>query len=102
MPATVGHDGRVRRDLPVPAPVLVLGAVFSVQSGAAIATRLFDDVGPGGTVFLRLALSAILLSAVARPRLGGHPPQELRLALLFGLVLAAMNGTFYAAIDRIP
>ncbi len=86
----------------VPAPLLVLGAVASVQSGAAVATRLFPDVGPGGTVLLRLGLSAALLLAVARPRLGGRRRQDLGLAVAFGLVLAGMNATFYEALDRIP
>ena len=57
------------------APGLVLGAVASVQSGAAVATRLFPDVGPGGTVLLRLALSAALLLALFRPSVRGRKNQ---------------------------
>ena len=86
----------------VPAPLLVLGAIGSVQSGAAIATRLFPTVGPGGTVLLRLGLSALLVLAIARPRLRGRTRSDLGLAVAFGLVLAGMNATFYAALDRIP
>jgi inner membrane transporter RhtA len=86
----------------VPAPLLVLGAVASVQSGAAVATRLFPAVGPGGTVLLRLGLSALLLLAVARPRLRGRRHGDLGLAVAFGVVLAGMNATFYEALDRIP
>ena len=37
--------------------VLVLGAVASVQFGAALAVTLFDEVGPGGTVLLRLGFA---------------------------------------------
>lgn len=85
----------------VPAPVLVIGAVVSVQSGAAIATKLFPDAGPGGTVLLRLALSALLLLAVAHPRIRGRTPRELGLAIAFGCVLAAMNLTFYESLSRI-
>lgn len=86
----------------VPAPVLVLGAVASVQCGAAIATRLFPQAGPGGTVLLRLGLSAVALLAVARPRLGGRRAGHLAVAVAFGLVLAGMNATFYESLDRIP
>jgi inner membrane transporter RhtA len=82
--------------------VLVLGGVFSVQLGAAIATTLFDEVGPTGTVFLRVAISALLLWAIWRPRVRGHSPAALRAVVLFGVALAAMNLSFYEALDRIP
>src|ERR1051325_10724301 len=62
----------------LPAPGLVIIGIASVQVGAAFATKLFKDLGPGGTVFLRVLFAA-----------------------LFGLVLAFMNFTFYEALDRI-
>jgi inner membrane transporter RhtA len=86
----------------VPAPVLVVGAIASVQSGAAVATRLFPAVGPGGAVFLRLVLSAVLVLALTRPRLKGVPRRDLVLVVGFGLVLAVMNCLFYLSIARIP
>lgn len=86
----------------VPAPMLVLGGVASVQSGAAIATKLFPQAGPGGTVFLRLFLSALMLLAIARPKALRQPRKHLGLALAFGLALAAMNASFYEALSRIP
>jgi inner membrane transporter RhtA len=86
----------------VPAPVLVLGAIASVQIGAAIATKLFAAVGPGGAVFLRLVISAILVCALVRPRIRGIARRDLALVIGFGLVLAAMNALFYASLDRIP
>jgi inner membrane transporter RhtA len=94
MGAAAGRTG-------VPAPVLVLGAIVSVQSGAAIATRLFPTVGPGGAVLLRIGLAAVVLLAVARPRIRAGR-RDLALAVLFGLALAGMNATFYAALDRVP
>lgn len=86
----------------VPAPVLVVGAIASVQSGAAVATRLFPTVGPGGAVFLRLAISAVLVGALSRPRLRGVPRPDLALVVGFGLVLATMNCLFYLSLARIP
>ena len=44
-------------------------AIVSVQSGAAVATELFDEVGPVGTVMLRLVFAAIVLVAIWRPAL---------------------------------
>jgi inner membrane transporter RhtA len=80
----------------------VLGGIASVQIGAAIATKLFDRIGPGGAVLLRLVAATIVLLVIWRPRVGGRTRRELGLAIAFGLVLAAMNLTFYSAIDRIP
>ncbi len=85
-----------------PSGVLVVGAIASVQFGAAIATTLFDRLGPGGTVLLRLAFGSLVLLAVWRPRLAGRTRRELLLAAAFGLVLGAMNVTFYGALRRIP
>jgi inner membrane transporter RhtA len=81
---------------------MVIGAIASLQLGAAIATRLFDELGPAGAVLLRTGFAAIILLAVwgpRRPRRVGEPPRD---AILLGLVLAAMNLSFYAALDRIP
>jgi inner membrane transporter RhtA len=80
----------------------VLGAIASVQSGAAVATRLFPDVGPGGTVFLRLSISALLLLAFYRPHVRGRTRDELILGVAYGVALGAMNATFYEALSRIP
>jgi inner membrane transporter RhtA len=77
---------------------LVLAATVSPQVGAAFAVTLFDELGPAGAVFLRLAFAAIVLWAVWRPRLAG----DLRLAAAFGVALGLMNWSFYEAIDRIP
>ena len=86
---------------PVHPVALVLAGVTSIQFGAAIAATLFDDLGPAGTSALRLGFAAVVLAVVWRPRLSDHRPEHLRLALLFGLVLGAMNLTFYEALDRI-
>jgi inner membrane transporter RhtA len=77
---------------------LVLVAAVSPQLGAAFAVTLFDELGPAGAAFLRLAFAAIVLWAVWRPRLAG----DLRLAGAFGVALGLMNWSFYEAIDRIP
>jgi hypothetical protein len=56
---------------PVPA---ILGAIVSVQGGAALAKGLLSPAGPIGTVGLRVVLSAIMLMAVFRPRLRALSP----------------------------
>jgi inner membrane transporter RhtA len=79
----------------------VLGGVVSVQLGAAIATTLFDELGPTGTVLVRVLFAAIVLVAVWRPMVRGSAAGW-RLVALFGVALAAMNLSFYESLDRIP
>jgi inner membrane transporter RhtA len=86
----------------IPPTALVLGAIVSVQVGAAVAKSLFDDAGPAGTVLLRVAFAALVLWLVWRPRPATHTPTDLRLAAAFGVTLAGMNLAFYEALDRIP
>ena len=86
----------------IPPPALVLIAVGSVQTGGAIAKTLFDELGPGGAVFLRVALAAVVLVALWRPVVRGHGRPELLTMAAFGLSLAAMNFSFYEALDRLP
>jgi inner membrane transporter RhtA len=90
----------------VPPVGLVVLGILSVQVGAALAKSLFPALGPYGTVFLRLVFAALILLVVWRPRIRGHERTEgqrdYRLVLLFGLVFAAMNTTFYASLDRLP
>ena len=86
----------------VPAPGLVIVAIVSTQVGSAFAKGLFDQVGPTGTVLLRVGVAAVVLLALWRPQLRGHSGAELRLLAAFGLALAAMNLCFYESIERIP
>jgi inner membrane transporter RhtA len=81
---------------------MVLGAAASLQVGAAFAVTLFDDLGPGGAAFLRLALAATVLLVFWRPRVRGHPAADLRVAAAFGVALGLMNWAIYEAIHRIP
>ena len=85
-----------------PAITLVLGGIVSVQVGAAVAIELFDELGPVGTVFLRLLFAALVLMAIWRPRLGRLGGAATRDVLAFGVAFAAMNTSFYLALDRIP
>lgn len=86
----------------VPAPLLVLGGVVSVQLGAALAATLVPEIGAGGSVLLRVGLAAILLFAVARPRLRGHDRQAWMTVLAFGVALGLMNWSFYSSLAHLP
>jgi inner membrane transporter RhtA len=81
---------------------LVVGAALSVQVGAAVATTLFDELGPSGTVLLRTGFAALILAAIWRPKMSLGAGGPMRDAILLGIALAGMNLSFYAALDRIP
>jgi inner membrane transporter RhtA len=84
---------------PVPA---VLLSILSVQGGAALAKGLFPLLGAAGTTSVRIGLSALVLLAVVRPRLGQLQPAQWRAVVPYGLALGAMNFLFYCALARIP
>jgi inner membrane transporter RhtA len=86
----------------VPPTLLVLLGIASVQFGAALAKGLFDELGVGGTVFLRVLFAALVLMAIWRPSLRDRGRHDLLLVAVFGLVLAGMNLAFYSSLDRIP
>ncbi len=73
-----------------------------MQFGSALAATLFARIGPSGTVLLRLTTASIVLLILWRPRVRMHERRPRWLAVGFGLVLAGMNLSFYAALDRIP
>lgn len=84
------------------AATLVLIGLTCQEVGASFAVMLFPQTGPLGIVMLRLVFSALLLLAIARPRLRGHSPAAWRSVSWFGVVLASMNGLFYLALERLP
>ena len=81
---------------------LVLLGIASVQCGSALATTLFDDIGPGGAVFLRTLFAALVLIAIWRPARDVLDGPTTRSIVIFGLVLAGMNACFFQALDRLP
>ena len=81
---------------------LLLVAMASIQTGAAIAKRLFPVVGPIGAVALRVVFAAILLGAVLRPWRVHRTPAAWRLVLVYGVALGGMNSLFYAALRTVP
>ena len=49
----------------------------SVQFGSAFADKVFAHAGPGGTAFLRVLLTAVVLLVAVRPSLRGRTRPEL-------------------------
>ncbi|GGP08906.1 EamA family transporter [Nonomuraea glycinis] len=86
----------------IPPSGLVLLGIFSVQLGAGFAKELFTALPPSAVVFLRIAMGAVVMAVVARPRLRGLSRRDWAVALGFGVTLAVMNLTFYEALARLP
>jgi inner membrane transporter RhtA len=86
----------------VPAPLLLVAAILSIQCGAAASTALFDSVGVVGAAFARTVAAALILLVLARPQLRGRSRRDLAVVLVFGVQLALMMVLFLAAIERLP
>ncbi|NHA70128.1 EamA family transporter [Phycicoccus flavus] len=86
----------------LPAPVLVLAGIVSVQFGGALAATLVPQIGAGGSVVMRLLFATIVLLAVARPRLRGHSRRAWATVGAFGVALGLMNFAFYGSLAHLP
>ena len=80
-----------------------VSAVFHYL-GPAFAVLLFPHVGVLGVAWLRIASAAIIFAPVTRPwrTIVRASPETRRLLFAFGGCLAAMNCSFYLALDRLP
>jgi inner membrane transporter RhtA len=81
---------------------LAVAAMATVQLGAALSDPLFDDIGPAGVVALRLALAALVLWPVARPRLRDREREELAAVGALGVCSGLLTLAHFEAISRIP
>lgn len=86
---------------PLGAIGLVVAGLACQEVGASFAVLVFPAVGAAGIVALRLAFSALILLAIARPSLRGHSRSDWLTLAAFGLALAGMNFLFYEALSRL-
>jgi inner membrane transporter RhtA len=94
----------------VPPAGLVITGVLSVQVGAGLAARLFDQVPPAAVTGLRLWTAALVMAIAGRRGLraglaglaGRRSARDLAVVAGFGLVLAVMNYSIYQAFARVP
>ena len=86
----------------VPAPLLVLAGIVSVQFGGALAATLVPVIGAGGSVVMRLLFATALLLALVRPRWRGHSRRAWLTVIAFGVALGLMNYTFYGSLAHLP
>lgn len=74
----------------------------SMYVGASFGVLLFDTIAPAGVAWLRVAVSALILVALVRPRRAAWTGRPMLLAGAFGVVTALMNISFYESVARLP
>ncbi len=84
------------------AVAVLLTAMLSIQSGAAMAKHLFNALNPYGVTTLRLLFAALILLAIWHPWKKPPRGKEWLVIVLFGASLGLMNMLFYLSIARIP
>jgi inner membrane transporter RhtA len=94
----------------VPASVLVLTGIVSVQVGAGLAGRMFGVVAPAAITGLRLWWAAAVLLAIGgraavaavRGLVADRAWRDGAVVLAFGVTLGIMNYSIYQSFARIP
>ncbi len=82
--------------------VLLLISITTVQLGSSVAKDLYSLADPLSVAWLRLGAAAIILGLITRPKLTGRSASDWGWVVAYGVSMAAMNVTFYQAIERIP
>lgn len=100
-PTAVVDDGPGRPRGLAAGVVAMSASAVSNQSGAAIGSTAFAQIGPAGVVAVRQFVAAAVLLVVVRPRLRDLTAEQWWPIAGLALVFATMNITLYAAIDRI-
>jgi len=86
----------------MPATLLVVLAVVSINLGSALAISLFPVYGTSGMLFLRMALGAAILMLAYRRRLLPAIRRSPGVILLLGITITLQSGAFYESLARIP
>jgi inner membrane transporter RhtA len=82
--------------------LMAVGSMTLVQIGLALSVPLFAEMGPLGTVWLRLAWAAVILLVAVRPRPWRFRRPILLATVALGVVTAGVTMLFMAAIARLP
>ena len=87
---------------PFPPSLLLLGSMLSLQLGAAWGKDLFETLGVGGTVLMRLGIGSLILLAWWRPKLTSLDARDWWAVGRLGAALAAMTFCFYSSVQFLP
>jgi inner membrane transporter RhtA len=82
--------------------LMAVGSMTCVQIGLALSVPLFGQLGPLGTVWLRLAWASLILLAAVRPRPWRFRRRILLAAIALGVATGGVTMLFMAAVARMP
>ena len=80
---------------------LMLSSAASNQAGAAAGALAFPAISPFGVVAVRQLVSAVVLTAVARPSFRGLTRREWWPVAGLALTFSVMNLSLYSAVERV-
>jgi inner membrane transporter RhtA len=81
---------------------MAVASMLCVQVGLAASVGMFDQVGPEGAAWLRLAWAGVILLVLVRPRVSSLGRSNLLACVALGVVTAGVTMLFMSAVDRIP
>jgi inner membrane transporter RhtA len=81
---------------------MAVASMLCVQLGLAVSVGLFDEVGPQGAAWLRLAWAGVILVVIVRPRPRDVGRRALLACVLLGAVTAGLTLLFMEAVARLP
>jgi len=82
--------------------LMAVGSMTCIQIGLALSVPLFGEIGPVGTVWLRLSWAGLILLVAVRPRPWRFRRRILLAAIALGMVTAGVTMLFMEAIARMP
>ena len=92
-----GHTARR-----IPPWSMAVTAMLAVQLANALSVPVIEQVGAGGTAWLRMCFGAVFLWMIARPAIRSLRRKDLPALLALGVVTGFMTTFFLAAVERIP
>jgi inner membrane transporter RhtA len=91
-----------RSALGIPPWSMAVAAMLAVQLSNALSVPVIEQVGAGGTAWLRMCFGAVFLWMVARPAIRSLRRKDLPALLALGVVTGFMTTFFLSAVERIP
>ena len=81
---------------------MAVASMLTVQLGIATAVGLFDQVGPLGAAWLRLAWAGLIMLVVLRPKPSTFTRASFGASVALGIVTAGVTILFMEAVQRLP
>lgn len=86
----------------IPPWSMAVTAMLAVQLANALSVPVIEQVGAGGTAWLRMCFGALFLWMIARPAIRSLRRKDLPALLALGVVTGFMTTFFLGAVERIP